>query len=126
MAITGYALTDIIEKRKSYIAMRQEGLYKDEKRLQKQNLTASNQNSSCMKVYTMGEVIEELLHTNYVDIIMDKFLKFPVSEKIFHNVNLVSWIFLVISGIIIYFKLADNEILKLLVDLHIAVAIVLL
>lgn len=51
VAITGYALTDIIEKRKSYIAMRQEGLYKDEKRLQKQNLTASNQNSSCMKVY---------------------------------------------------------------------------
>lgn len=35
VAITGYALTDIIEKRKSYIAMRQEGLYKDEKRLQK-------------------------------------------------------------------------------------------
>lgn len=46
MAIEDYALTDIIEKRKSYIAMRQEGLYKDEKRLQKQNLTASNQNSS--------------------------------------------------------------------------------
>lgn len=83
-----------------------------------------------MKVYKdlksepMGEVIEELLHTNYVDIIMDKVLKFPVSEKIFHNVNLVSWIFLVISGIIIYFKLADNEILKLLMDLHIAVAVV--
>ncbi|MCI6641899.1 MULTISPECIES: iron hydrogenase small subunit [Campylobacter] len=125
VAITGYALTDIIEKRKSYIAMRQEGLYKDEKKdFKKQNLTASNQNSSCMKVYTMGEVIEELLHTNYVDIIMDKVLKFPVSEKIFHNVNLVSWIFLVISGIIIYFKLADNEILKLLMDLHIAVAVV--
>lgn len=57
------------------------------KDFKKQNLTASNQNSSCMKVYTMGEVIEELLHTNYVDIIMDKVLKFPVSEKIFHNVN---------------------------------------
>lgn len=98
------------------------------KDFKKQNLTASNQNSSCMKVYKdlkpMGEVIEELLHTNYVDIIMDKVLKFPVSEKIFHNVNLVSWIFLVISGIIIYFKLADNEILKLLMDLHIAVAVV--
>lgn len=35
VTITGYALTDIIEKRKSYIAMRQKGLYKDEKRLQK-------------------------------------------------------------------------------------------
>lgn len=40
-----------------------------------------------MKVYKdlksepIGEVIEELLHTNYVDIIMDKVLKFPVSEK---------------------------------------------
>lgn len=32
--------------------------------------------------------------------------------------------FLAISGIIIYFKLADNEILKLLMDLHIAVAVV--
>lgn len=51
------------------------------KDFKKQNLTASNQNSSCIKVYTMGEVIEELLHTNYVDIIMDKVLKFPVSEK---------------------------------------------
>lgn len=55
---------------------------------------------------------------------MDKVLKFPVSEKIFHNVNLVSWMFLAISGVIIYFKLADNEILKLLMDLHIAVAVV--
>ena len=73
VAIAGYTLTDIIEKRKSYIAMRQEGLYKDDKRLQKQNLTASHQNPSCMKVYKdpksepMGEVIEELLHTNYID-----------------------------------------------------------
>ncbi len=32
--------------------------------------------------------------------------------------------FLAISGVIIYFKLADNEILKLLMDLHIAVAVV--
>lgn len=37
VAITGYALTDIIEKRKSYIAMRQEGLYKDEKKKTSKN-----------------------------------------------------------------------------------------
>ncbi|NLK67080.1 MAG: twin-arginine translocation signal domain-containing protein [Campylobacteraceae bacterium] len=74
IAISGYALTDIVKKRKSYIALRQEGLYKDDKRLQKVNLTASHQNPSALKVYEdlktapMGEVAKELLHTHvYVD-----------------------------------------------------------
>lgn len=70
IAISGYVLTDIIKKRKSYIAMRQAGLYKDDKRLQSSNLSASHQNPSALQVYKdlqtepMGEVAEELLHTN--------------------------------------------------------------
>lgn len=70
IAVTGYKLTDIIKKRKSYIAMRQQGLYNDDKRLQKSHLTASHQNPSAMKAYEdlktepMGEVAEKLLHTS--------------------------------------------------------------
>ena len=74
IAISGYAITDIVQKRKSYIALRQQGLYKDDRRLQKANLTGSHQNASCLKVYQdmgtkpMGEVAEQLLHTKtYVD-----------------------------------------------------------
>ncbi|MDR0665442.1 MAG: iron hydrogenase small subunit [Helicobacteraceae bacterium] len=74
IAVSGYAITDIIERRKSYIRLRQLGLYKDDKRLQKQNLTGSHQNPSALKVYKdlntkpMGEIAEELLHTKtYVD-----------------------------------------------------------
>lgn len=69
IAISGYAITDIIKRRKSYIALRQEGLYKDDKRCQSKKLTCSHQNASCLKVYSdlktepMGEVAEELLHT---------------------------------------------------------------
>ena len=74
LAISGYAITDIIQKRKSYISLRQQGLYRDDKRLQKVNLTCSHQNESCLQVYKdlgtkpMGEVAEKLLHTKtYVD-----------------------------------------------------------
>lgn len=70
VAMTGYAITDIIKRRKSYIAMRQEGLYKDDKRCQNLKLTSSHQNPSCAKSYEdlktepMGEIAEKLLHTN--------------------------------------------------------------
>ncbi|MDR0762069.1 MAG: iron hydrogenase small subunit [Campylobacteraceae bacterium] len=74
IAIGGYAVTDIVKQRKSYIRLRQQGLYKDDKRLQKVNLTGSHQNPSVLKVYEdlstepMGEVAEQLLHTKtYVD-----------------------------------------------------------
>ncbi|ANE31798.1 MULTISPECIES: iron hydrogenase small subunit [Campylobacter] len=74
VAISGYAITDLVKKRKSYISLRQQGLYRDDARLQKVNLTGSHQNSSCMQVYKdlktgpMGETAEQLLHTNvYVD-----------------------------------------------------------
>lgn len=70
VAMSGYAITDIIKKRKSYISMRQEGLYKDDKRCQELKLTGSHQNPSCAQVYAdlktepMGEIAEKLLHTN--------------------------------------------------------------
>lgn len=70
VAISGYVLTDVIKRRKSYICMRQAGLYKDDERLQKANLSASHQNPSVIKAYEdlgtkpMGEIAEELLHTN--------------------------------------------------------------
>ncbi len=73
VAMTGYAVTDVVAKRKSYIALRQSGLYKDDKRLQKLHLTSSHQNPSCLQVYKdlndtpMGEIAEKLLHTSYVD-----------------------------------------------------------
>ena len=69
IAISGYVVTDIVQKRKSYIALRQQGLYRDDKRLQRVNLTGSHQNQSCLKVYQdlgtkpMGEIAEQLLHT---------------------------------------------------------------
>lgn len=69
IAVSGYVITDVVKKRKSYIALRQQGLYKDDKRLQKANLTSSHQNPSCMQAYKelntapMGEVAEKLLHT---------------------------------------------------------------
>ncbi|MDR0747842.1 MAG: iron hydrogenase small subunit [Helicobacteraceae bacterium] len=74
VAISGYAITDIVQRRKSYIRLRQQGLYKDDKRLQRQNLTGSHQNPSALKVYKdlgakpMDKIAEELLHTKtYVD-----------------------------------------------------------
>jgi ferredoxin hydrogenase small subunit len=74
IAVGGYAITDIVMRRKSYIRLRQQGLYRDDKRLQKINLTSSHQNPSVFKVYKdlndkpMGEIAEELLHTKtYVD-----------------------------------------------------------
>ncbi|MDR1976249.1 MAG: iron hydrogenase small subunit [Campylobacteraceae bacterium] len=74
IAISGYAITDIVEQRKSYIRLRQDGLYRDDKRLQKAKLTSSHENPSVLKVYKdmntqpMGEVAEKLLHTKtYVD-----------------------------------------------------------
>lgn len=69
IAVTGYKLTDIVKKRKSHIAMRQAGLYNDDKRLQKEKLTSSHQNPSALKAYKdlntepMGEIAEKLLHT---------------------------------------------------------------
>ena len=73
IAISGYAITDVVEKRNSYILLRQKGLYKDDEIHQKEGLTFSNQNASCHEVYKdLGtkpteKVAEELLHTTYVD-----------------------------------------------------------
>ncbi|AQW80828.1 [FeFe] hydrogenase, fused large and small subunits [Campylobacter pinnipediorum subsp. pinnipediorum] len=58
------------KKNKTYVTMRQEGLYKDDKLCQDKKIAGSHQNPSCAKSYAdlntepMGEVAEKLLHTN--------------------------------------------------------------
>jgi formate dehydrogenase subunit gamma len=54
----------------------------------------------------------------------EKVLKFPVSEKIFHNLNLVSWIVLIITGCLIYFKALSDEAAALAMDIHIVAAVI--
>lgn len=53
----------------------------------------------------------------------DKVLKFPLSERVFHFVNMVTWMILAFSGIIVYFGLIDTQSVKFWMDLHIGVAI---
>ncbi|MDR2081997.1 MAG: cytochrome b/b6 domain-containing protein [Campylobacteraceae bacterium] len=53
-----------------------------------------------------------------------KVLKFPISEKIFHNLNLISWIVLIITGALIYFKALSDEAAALAMDIHIVAAVV--
>ncbi|ADY72798.1 iron hydrogenase small subunit [Desulfurobacterium thermolithotrophum DSM 11699] len=72
IAISGYAITDLLKKRNKYIKMRQAGLYKDDQRLQKKGLAASYENPVVQKFYKefaghpLSEVSEHLLHTKYV------------------------------------------------------------
>ncbi|WP_069632893.1 cytochrome b/b6 domain-containing protein [Campylobacter pinnipediorum] len=51
-------------------------------------------------------------------------LKFPLSEKVFHNLNLVTWTGLAVTGVLIYFKLVDEKMSEILMDWHIGIAIV--
>ena len=53
----------------------------------------------------------------------DTVLKFPFSERMFHNVNLITWMILAFSGIIIYFGLIEESSVKFWMDLHIYVAV---
>lgn len=50
-------------------------------------------------------------------------LKFPLSEKIFHNLNLITWTILAVTGILIYFKIVDAKTAEMLMDWHIGIAI---
>ena len=54
----------------------------------------------------------------------NRVLKFPLSEKVFHNVNLITWIALIITGALIYFKIVDEATAKMLMDWHIGIGIV--
>lgn len=54
----------------------------------------------------------------------NRVLKFPLSEKVFHNVNLITWIALIITGVLIYFKIVDEATAKMLMDWHIGIGIV--
>lgn len=53
----------------------------------------------------------------------DTVLKFPFSERMFHNVNLITWMILAFSGIIIYFGLIEESSIKFWMDLHIYIAV---
>ena len=72
IAISGYAITDLIKKRNKYIKMRQTGLYKDDLRLQQKGLAASYENPAVQKFYKdlaghpLSKISEQLLHTKYV------------------------------------------------------------
>lgn len=54
----------------------------------------------------------------------NKVLKFPFSERIFHNVNLVTWMILAFSGMIVYFGFVDEKNVKFWMDLHIYVGVI--
>ena len=54
----------------------------------------------------------------------ERVLKFPMSEKMFHNINMVTWMILAVTGMMIYFKTVDATTASLLMDFHIGIAIV--
>lgn len=53
----------------------------------------------------------------------ERVLKFPLSEKMFHNINMVTWMILALSGILIYFRLVSEATAEWLMDLHMVVAV---
>ncbi|WP_457569482.1 cytochrome b/b6 domain-containing protein [Desulfurobacterium sp.] len=55
---------------------------------------------------------------------MNKVLKFPLPNKIFHNVNAVTWYILLITGLIAYFKLASPQTMALMMKIHIYTAVI--
>ncbi|AEH44378.1 hypothetical protein Thein_0496 [Thermodesulfatator indicus DSM 15286] len=55
---------------------------------------------------------------------MDRVLKFSFSEKIFHNVNAVTWYILALTGVIVYFDWASPETKAFLMQIHIWVAVI--
>lgn len=55
---------------------------------------------------------------------MREVMKFPLSEQVFHLVNLITWTILFISGALIYFKLISTQMVELLMDFHIAIAVI--
>ncbi|MDR1976250.1 MAG: cytochrome b/b6 domain-containing protein [Campylobacteraceae bacterium] len=54
----------------------------------------------------------------------DRVLKFPTSEKVFHNINMLSWFILAVSGVAVYFKLVGESGASLLMDIHIIAAVI--
>ncbi|NCD11438.1 MAG: cytochrome b/b6 domain-containing protein [Epsilonproteobacteria bacterium] len=54
----------------------------------------------------------------------ERVLKFPMSEKMFHNINMVTWMILAATGIIVYFKMVTEATASLMMDFHIGIAIV--
>lgn len=71
VAAASTAIVKLINSRTAVILDRQQGLYADDKRLQKMNLTSSHENDVCWKVYKdmNGKPVEgemyKLNHTHY-------------------------------------------------------------
>ena len=54
----------------------------------------------------------------------ERVLKFPLYEKIFHNINAVTWYILAITGGLVYFKLVSKQTASMLMNVHIWTAII--
>ncbi len=54
----------------------------------------------------------------------EKVLRFPVSEKIFHNINAITWYILFITGILVFLKIVPNPTREILMKVHIWTAII--
>ena len=54
----------------------------------------------------------------------NRVLKFPLSEKVFHNVNLITWIALIFTGVLIYFRMVNEDTAEMLMDWHIGIGVV--
>jgi hypothetical protein len=71
VAAAGAAITKLVQSRNEIIRDRQDGLYADDKRLQKMKLTSSHENDVCWRVYKdmNGKPVEgemyKLNHTHY-------------------------------------------------------------
>lgn len=74
VAFAGYTITDLILKRNKYIRLRQQGLVRDDKRLQGQNkqMAFCHHNPTLKQCYAdmdakpVEGVMRELMHTSYV------------------------------------------------------------
>ena len=70
-ALASFAISDLIAKRNKILLARQDGLYRDDLRLQKMNLASAHQNPSVKKAYEdmNGKPCEglmyDLVHTTY-------------------------------------------------------------
>lgn len=54
----------------------------------------------------------------------ERVLRFPASEKMFHNINAITWCILAITGILVYFKLVSDSTAAALMKIHIWTAVI--
>ncbi|WP_163329359.1 cytochrome b/b6 domain-containing protein [Desulfurobacterium thermolithotrophum] len=54
----------------------------------------------------------------------ERVLRFPASEKVFHNINAITWYILAITGILAFFKLVPKSTAETLMQIHIWVGVI--